>query len=150
MKKAAFALALLLAAFALAACGGDDDTNTSEPTTQAETEGGGGSTEAEGGGGAGGGGGVVEVEADPSGNLAFTTDQLTAEAGKVKVTFSNPSPIGHDADFEDASGAIVAKTNVITESSESTTGEFEPGEYTYFCSVPGHREAGMEGTLTVE
>lgn len=149
MKKAAFALVLLLAAFALAACGGDDDTNTSEPTTQTEAESGGGSTEPEGGGGAAGGG-VVEVEADPGGGLEFTADELTAKAGKVKITFSNPSAIGHDADFEDASGAIVAKTNVITESSESTTGEFEPGEYTFFCSVPGHREAGMEGTLTVE
>jgi plastocyanin len=149
MKKAAFAFALLLAAFALAACGGDDDTTGTEPTTQTEsTEAGGGKTE--GGGGAGGGGGALEIEADPGGNLAFTTEEATAKAGKVKIEFTNPSPIGHDVDFEDASGAIIAKTNVISESSESTSGEFEPGEYTFFCSVPGHREAGMEGTLTVE
>lgn len=142
MKKVAFVFALLLAAFALAACGGDDgETTGGEATTQ---------TEAEGGAGGGGGGAVLKVEADPGGNLAFTSDEASAKAGDVKIEFTNPSPIGHDVDFEDASGAIVAKTNVITESSESTSGKFEPGQYTFFCSVPGHREAGMEGTLTVE
>ena len=51
---------------------------------------------------------------------------------------------------EDADGNEVARTDVISEDSATAGGEFEAGDYTYFCSVDGHREAGMEGTLTVK
>lgn len=148
MKKVAFAFALLLAAFALAACGGgDDDTTAGETTTESESSGG-GSTEAEGG--SAGGAAVVDFEADPGGALAYTSEKATAKAGKVTINFTNPTALGHDVDIEDSSGKAIAETEVITEGSDSTTANLEPGEYTFFCSVPGHREAGMEGTLTVE
>lgn len=148
MKKVAFAFALLLAAFALAACGGGDDTTGAETAgsaTEAEPEAG---KEAEGG--SAGSASSIDIEADPDGNLAFTTDEATAKAGKVTVNFTNSSPIGHDVDIEDSSGEVVAETEIITEDSESTTAELKPGEYTFYCSVPGHRQAGMEGTLKVE
>jgi len=151
MKKVAFAFALLLAAFALAACGGGDDTTGGSETAAgnggATTEEK-GSTEAEGG--TAGSGGTVDIEADPSGSLAYTTDEATAKAGKVTINFTNSSPVGHDVDIEDSGGETIAETEIITEGSESTTAELEPGEYTFYCSVPGHRQAGMEGTLTVE
>jgi plastocyanin len=143
MKKVAALLALVLASAALVACGDDDGTTT--------TDTGGEATNGAATGGGGGGGSTIEIEADPSGGLAFTSDQVSAKAGEATLEFTNPQPVGHDADVEDSSGKEVAETEVITESSESVTiKDLKPGEYTFYCSVPGHRDAGMEGTLTVE
>lgn len=146
MKKFAALLALLLAALALVACGSDGDT------TEETAPSGGAAKEKEEpeGGEAGGGSAELHFEADPGGALAFTTDSATSKAGKVTVHFGNSSSVPHDVAIEDEGGAEVGKTEVISEGEDSTTVELEPGEYTFYCSVPGHREAGMEGTLTVE
>ena len=150
MKKAAFAIALIVAAFALVACGSsDDDTTTTsgnETTNESGAEAGGNAGEAEGK--SAGNAGALDIEAASSG-LAYTTDTATAKAGKATVNFTNPQPLAHDVAIEDSSGATIAKTEVITEGSDSATANLKPGEYTFYCSVPGHREAGMEGTLTV-
>jgi plastocyanin len=148
MKKFAALFALLLAALALVACGGGSDTTgeesapAPETTQEAETE-----KEAEGGTA---GAASVEFEADPSGNLAYTTSEATAKAGKVTVNFTNQSPVPHDVALEDEAGETIAETEVLAEGSDSTTAELKPGKYTFFCTVPGHRQAGMEGTLTVK
>ena len=84
------------------------------------------------------------------GQLAYTAKTATAKAGKVTVSFTNPQPLSHDVAIEDSGGEEVGATEVIGEGSDSTTVELEPGKYTFFCTVPGHREAGMEGTLTVK
>ena len=140
MKRLALVLALLaLAGLGLAACGGDDDNGTEAATTGTETAAGGG-----------GGGGTIKVEADSGGQLAYTETSLSAPAGEDTVEFNNPASIGHDVVIEDADGNEVARTDVITDDTTSTTANLKPGDYTYFCSVDGHREAGMEGTLTVK
>lgn len=145
MKKIAAFLALALASLALVACGGDDD----EPTTTTDTGASNGAA-TNGGGGGQGGGSTLAIEADPSGGLAFTSDNLEAKAGAVTVDFQNPQPVGHDADIEDPGGKVVVDTEIVTESSDTATGNLKPGKYVFFCSVPGHREGGMEGTLTVK
>lgn len=153
MKKVAALLALALAAFALVACGDDDDDGGATTTSDngaATTEAGGGEKAGGGGEQAGGGeAGALKFEADPSGALAFTTTEASTGAGKVTVEFNNPQAAPHDVAIEDPSGKTVGQTDVITESSASTTVDLKSGDYTFYCSVPGHREAGMEGTLTV-
>jgi plastocyanin len=144
-KKLLIALATLcLAAFALAACGDDDSTTSaSEDTTSEETT-------AEDASGGGGEGGTIAVEADPGGDLAFTETELTTSAGPNTIDFNNPADVPHDVYIEDDSGEVLAETETVTGEETTADADLEAGTYTFFCSVPGHREAGMEGTLTVE
>lgn len=152
MKKVAALLALALAAFALVACGDDDDsdTTTASDNGAATTTESGGGEKAGGAGSAGGGAAAVEFESDPSGALAYTTTQASTKAGNVTVEFNNSQAVPHDVAIEEPGGKTVGQTEVITEGSDSTTVDLKPGKYTFYCSVPGHREAGMEGTLTAE
>jgi outer membrane protein assembly factor BamB len=82
--------------------------------------------------------------------LAFTADQETANAGKVTVDFTNNSALGHDVVLIDSRNKILGQTPVFQGGSKSFTATLTPGTYTYYCSVPGHRQAGMQGTLTVK
>jgi plastocyanin len=81
--------------------------------------------------------------------LAFDKKDLSASAGKVTIDFDNPSAIPHNVVIEE-DGKEFASFEPITESKKSETADLEAGTYTFYCSVPGHREAGMEGTLTVK
>jgi plastocyanin len=135
MTRRALPLVLVLAAFvlALSACGGGSSSSSTTPATT--------------GGGGGGGGSTVKISADPSGALKFEQTDVSATAGSITIDFTNMSSLPHDVTIEGngASGA----TDEITDSTTSTTVDLEPGTYTFFCSVDGHRAAGMEGTLTV-
>ncbi len=148
MKKLASLLVLALVAAAFVACGDDDDgtTTTTDTSGGAAAEGG----KEAGAGGGGGGGEALAFEADPEGGLAYTVTEETSAPGKVEIDFNNPQPVAHDIAFEDSGGKQVGATEVITEGKDSTQVEFKSGEYTFYCTVPGHREGGMEGTLTVE
>jgi plastocyanin len=148
MKKAVALLALMLAAVALVACGGSSSSSSSESTAP-ETTSGQESEKSEGGGGSGGTS-AVQIEADPNGALAYTTESATAKAGKVTVDFANSSPVPHDVAIEDEAGETIGQTELISEGEDSTEVELKPGTYHFYCTVPGHREAGMEGTLTVK
>jgi plastocyanin len=150
MKKLAALLVLALASAALVACGSSNSTTTNETSSGGEANGGAAAESGKEAGGSEGGGSTVEFEADPSGELAYTTTEASAKAGKVTVDFKNPQGLTHDVTIEDSSGKEVGKTELIGEGETSTTVNLKPGTYTYFCSVPGHREAGMEGTLTVK
>jgi plastocyanin len=82
--------------------------------------------------------------------LAYDTTELTAKAGKVTIDFTNPAAIEHNVVIEGEEGKELASFDPITEGEESETADLKPGTYTFYCSVPGHRQAGMEGTLTVK
>jgi plastocyanin len=144
MKKVAALLVLVLAAVALVACGSSNSSSSSSNTTTSE------SGAAAGGGEKAADGESVSFEADPSGQLAYTTTSATAKAGEVTVDFNNPQALSHDVAIEGSSGKTVGKTELVAEGSTSTAVNLKPGTYHYYCTVPGHREAGMEGTLTVK
>ena len=68
----------------------------------------------------------------------------------VTLAYANPSPVPHNIALEDDAGMVLAESEDITAGEVSIEADVVPGEYIYFCSIPGHRESGMEGTLTVE
>jgi plastocyanin len=105
--------------------------------------------QSEGEAGAGGPGGTVKLAAAES-ELKFDVTELTSKPGKVTIDFDNPSSIPHNVEIETEGGEVLGGTETISQSEESATVELGPGTYTFFCSIPGHREAGMEGTLVVK
>jgi plastocyanin len=98
---------------------------------------------------ASGPGGTVQLAADPT-DLAYDSTSLTSKPGKVTIDFTNPSALEHDVAIEGDSGEEITGSELIAESKTSVSTELAPGTYTFYCTVPGHREAGMEGTLTVK
>ena len=90
------------------------------------------------------------ISADPSGQLRFDKTSLQAPAGPVKITMNNPSPVPHDVSLEGPGGVSQIGKIVPKGGASEVQATLKAGTYTYFCSVPGHRQAGMQGTLTVK
>jgi plastocyanin len=124
------AAALTAAALALAGCGGSSNSSSGS-----------------GSGSSSGGGATLAIAADPGGALKFTQSKLTAKAGKVTIDFTNKSKLPHGVVI--TGNGVNAKTKVVTGGDASTTATLKPGTYTFYCPVPGHRAAGMQGTITV-
>jgi uncharacterized cupredoxin-like copper-binding protein len=143
MKKFSVLAVLVIASLALAACGGggSSTSGTAESTSSATESGGAKESSA---------GSTIAFEANPEGELMFTAMTATGKAGDDTIVFKNPSSTPHNVAIETSSGKKIAETKTITESETSTKVELEAGTYTFYCSIPGHREAGMEGTLTIE
>lgn len=90
----------------------------------------------------------LKLTANPSGQLSFDTRQLSAKAGSVTITMANMSPLEHNVSVAQGS-TVLGTTPTFIGGSRTLTLNLKPGSYTFYCSVPGHRQAGMEGTLTV-
>jgi plastocyanin len=137
-------LALALGAFALAGCGGSSTTSSaasvplSTPTTTSSTA----APPAPAG--------ALSLEANPEGQLKYNKTSLTAKAGKVSIDFTNMSPLAHNVTIESSAHKILGAVPTFQGGSKTLTLDLKPGTYKFFCSVPGHRMAGMEGTLTVK
>jgi plastocyanin len=138
MTRRALPFVILFSALALgvAACGNNNE---------AATTGGGGATTSAGGGG----GETLKIAADPGGALKFDQTSLEASAGNVTIDFTNDSSLQHNVTL-DGPGVEDEGTDTVTGSSTSVTLDLQPGEYTFYCSVDGHRAAGMEGKLVVK
>jgi len=91
---------------------------------------------------------TLKLAADPT-QIAFDTTKLSAKAGKVTIDFDNPSALEHDVAIEQ-DGKQIAISETIVKSKTSVSADLQPGTYTFLCTIPGHAEAGMEGTLTVQ
>ena len=95
-----------------------------------------------------GAGSSLKLAANPSGALSYNTKQLSAKAGKVTIAMTNMSPLEHNVTVAQGS-TVVGATPTFRGGARTLTLNLKPGTYTFYCSVPGHRQAGMEGTLTV-
>jgi plastocyanin len=90
----------------------------------------------------------LTLSANPSGLLAYNTKQLSAKAGTVTISFTNESPLEHNVTIAEGS-KVLGATPTFKGGTKTLTLTLKAGTYTFYCSVPGHRQAGMEGTLTV-
>jgi plastocyanin len=145
--------ALLVGVLALAGCGSSSSSNTtstSSTSTPTTTATGPSSSTTPSTSSSAGAGHALSLAANPAGELKYDTTSLTASAGKVSIDFANTSPIDHNVTIESASKQVLGATPTFQGGAKTLTLNLKPGVYKFFCSVPGHRMAGMEGTLTVK
>jgi len=154
-----FTFAVVALMLGLSACGGSSKSSssttsstpaaTSATSTAAAT--GTTSTSATTSSAAAGASSTLTDSADPSGALKFTKSALTAKAGTVTIDFTNSSPLAHNFTVQQGtSGPVVGATPTFMGGTKTLTLKLKAGTYTFYCSVPGHRAAGMQGTLTVQ
>jgi len=100
--------------------------------------------------------GKLSIAASPSGQLAYVTNKATATAGPVTIEMPNMSGVSHNIAIETGEGGATAKGTKLgasaftTKTTASVSVTLKAGTYTYFCEAPGHRQAGMYGTITVK
>jgi len=135
-------LAIAAAGLLVAGCGSSSSSSSTASTqggsTSAST---GSSTSATPAGST-----VLNIQASPS-EFAFVPNTLTAPAGRITIRMTNPSQLQHAVALQVsgvAAGQVVGYGGV-----SEVTATLSPGAYTFYCPVPGHRAAGMAGTLTV-
>jgi mono/diheme cytochrome c family protein len=95
-------------------------------------------------------GGKLQIPADPNGQLAYVTNKASATAGSVTVEMPNASGVSHNIAIQGASGPVLGASSFVAKGVGVVKVTLKPGSYTFFCQVPGHRQAGMLGTLTVK
>ncbi len=88
----------------------------------------------------------LEIDADPSGALAFVAGKANAPAGALTLAMKNPANIPHNIGIEGKKIGPVVGTGGTSQVQVNLT----PGKYTFLCTVPGHAEGGMKGELTAK
>jgi plastocyanin len=92
--------------------------------------------------------GALKLAANPAGQLSYNTKTLSAKAGTVTIVMANMAPVEHNVTVAQGS-KVLGATPTFTGGTRTLSLKLKPGKYTFYCSVPGHRQAGMEGTLNV-
>jgi plastocyanin len=91
---------------------------------------------------------VIHVKADEGGALKFDPDVADTLAGKVQLSMANPSPLEHNIAIK--GNGVDVKGRVVGQGGTSNINvQLKPGNYEFYCSVPGHEAGGMKGTLHV-
>jgi uncharacterized cupredoxin-like copper-binding protein len=145
-KVLAIAAVAAIAGFVIAGCGGGDNKDSTTPaatntTTTSTTD----TTPSSGGGT------KLTLSADPGGALKFDRDTLTANAGKVTIDMDNPSSSGIPHAVAVEGNGVDKDGKTVDPGGHSVVSvDLKPGKYEFYCPVPGHKAAGMEGTLTVQ
>ena len=122
---------------AVAGCGGGGGEEAAPPPATPPAENGGGATT------------ELDLAADPGGGLTFDKTELEAPAGTVIIHFTNDSATPHDASVKDSGVDVKGETFQGGGTKDTVLENIEPGTYTFYCSVAGHEQAGMKGTLTI-
>jgi len=130
-------LVLATVSMAIVTSGGSSAKATVAPATQSGREAASGS-----------GTSSLKDEADPEGQLRYTTKNLSAKAGPVTISFANMSPLPHNMTIAQGT-KVLGATPTFQGGTKTLSLNLKPGTYVFYCSVPGHRAAGMEGKLDV-
>jgi plastocyanin len=91
----------------------------------------------------------LKLIANPGGLLSYDAKSLSAKAGSVSITLTDNAPLEHNVTVAQGATVLGASPTFIG-GRRTLTLKLKPGTYTFYCSVPGHRQAGMEGTLSVQ
>ncbi len=95
--------------------------------------------------------GKLAFAANPAGQLAYTVNAAVATPGPVTISMTNMSGVDHNLAIQSGtSGPLLGHSPIESSGTHSFQVDLKPGKYTFFCEVPGHRQAGMLGTLTVK
>jgi len=93
---------------------------------------------------------TINVSSPADGSLVYQPDGLQAKPGNLTIDYDNPSPVPHSIAVATANGNVLGQTTPAANGTQTLdVSDLAPGKYIFYCTVPGHREAGMEGNLTV-
>jgi plastocyanin len=129
LRRGGAVLAAVVMTVGLAACGGGGDGGSSQGYVQPK----GASTE------------TISIDAQ---NFSFTPDKITAKPGIATIELTAKNGI-HDLVFDNGAYSGFRLEADSTGGTQKLKVNLKPGKYTFYCTYPGHRSAGMEGTLTV-
>jgi plastocyanin len=93
---------------------------------------------------------AIDVSSPSDGGLVYQPNGLQAKPGNVAITYDNPSQVPHSIAVATANGNVLGQVQPFTDGKQTVAlSDLKAGKYVFYCTVPGHREAGMQGDLTV-